>query len=192
MLGDSPTMSSGVAPGVNTPLSPVLDSSEDSLERAVLGIAAKLAPLPPALSLEDVGCDPTADNSLQEKPEVCQPKKGPPPRGRTFVPAANGKKTKAIERPKSPSVGEKENRNSGKPKVFSRPSSGDGSVGRKVSSVSSNATKPTSKLATKVTKTPSAVSKEKTVAKPSVPAGGPRRVPIHSADAPAIGKVRKG
>ena len=191
MLGDSPTMPPKVAPEANTSLSPVLDSSEDSLERAVLGIAAKLAPSPPALSLEDVGCAPAGANSPQERPKVRQAKKGPP-RGNTFVPAVNGKKTKSIERSKSPSVGEKENRGSGKQKVFSRPSSGDGTVGRKVSSVSSSTIKATSRPVIKATKTASAASKEKTVEKASVPAGGPRRVPIHSADAPAIGKVRKG
>jgi hypothetical protein len=192
MLADSPTTPPKAE--ANNTLSPILDSSEgdsqDSLERAVLGVPVKLAPSPPALSLEDIGCDSGSENPPQAKREVCKPRKDPPTRGRVLLPETDDKKKKAV-RPRSPAVWEKENRVSGKQKLSVKPSSGDGKITRKVSSITGNATKTLSKPAAKATKE-STVSKEKPVAKPSIPGGGPRRVPINSADAPAIGKVWKG
>jgi len=174
----------------NNPLSPVLDSSEgDSLETAALGVAAKPAPSPPGLSLEEIGCDLRTENAPQEKQEVCQPRKAFPVRGRVFVPETNGKKTKTVERTRPSAVLEKENRISVKQKVFSKPSSGDGEVARKMPPVPSSASRQPSTPAAKTTKRAKALSKEKPVAKPSLPGGGPRRVPINSADAPPMGRV---
>jgi hypothetical protein len=188
MLADSPATPPKVAPA-NDSLSPVWasseDDSQDSLERAVLGVPSRSEPVPPALSLEDMGCD-SGTKTPPEKQKNYQPRKGPPARGRVFFPEPNNKKTKTVERSR---LSEKENRNSGKQKAFSKPSSGDGNVARKASPVPSNVARVPSKSASKTTKTAPAATKEKPVAKPGA---GPRRVPINSADAPPTGKAWKG
>ena len=169
MLADSPTTPPKVVPANNS-LSPILDSNEDdsqdSLEKAILGVAK---PALPVLSPEDMGCGPPKGLSAQ---------------GRVFIPEANGKKTKTeAGRPRSSAVLEKENL---KQKV-SKPS-GDGNIVRKALPLPNDSLP--SKPTVKAISTTSTVSKGRPAAKPL--GDGPRRVPINSANAPVIGKVWKG
>lgn len=188
MLADSPvTPPNGLlqADISQSPTSlPSEGDSENSLERAILGIPAVPMPKPATFLAPELGFDVAAKDAspVQSVLSNLDSKK-------------HANMAESNVRSRTSAMSEKENRNSNKQRVFSKPRSagaaGGSDVTRKVSPTTSGAKAPMKSVkGTVPVNTNPVATKEKSISKPSISKSGPRRVPVNSADAPS-GKAWK-
>ncbi len=163
-----------------------ISSEGSSLERAILGFPAVSVPKPPTFLAPEPQYN-ALDVAAKDAPPV-----------QTGLFNLDSKKHPRIAesnvRSRTSAIGEKENKNLNKQKVFSKPTSAGatGDTTRKVSPTTGGAKATTKSVKGAVgAKTANLVPKEKPISNPSVSRGGPRRVLINSADAPVIGKAWK-
>jgi hypothetical protein len=186
MLADSPvTPPNAELQADISPSATSISSEGNSLERAILGIPAAV-PKPPTFLAPEPQYDALNITT-----------KGAPPVQTGFSNLDSKKHPRIAEsnvRSRTSAIGEKENRNLNRPKVFSKPTSAGatGDTIRKVSPTTGGAKATTKSVKGAVgAKTANLIPKEKPISNPSVSRGGPRRVLINSADAPVMGKAWK-